>query len=95
MHQNPNKVERLAAIVGGNAVIAHMCGISRSLITRYAKEGEIPQRYRRPIEVRMRDVIEKRYPFGGDRDAALTAALDCLPPAVCPHCGASTEGKVL
>lgn len=89
------KIEKLAEIVGGKAEIARMCGVSRSIITRYDNlDGELPVRFRAPILDNLRDVISKKY--GAEKiDEMLTEAMDCLPSAVCPCCGQSIEGLVV
>lgn len=89
------EIEKLAGIVGGKAEIARLCGVSRSIITRYDnKDGRLPVRFRKPILDGLRDAVEKRYP-PNVVDDMMAQAMECLPSAVCPCCGQSIEGMVV
>lgn len=89
------EIDKLAEIVGGKAEIARLCGVSRSIITRYSnKDGRLPVRFRKPILDGLRDTVSKRY-RADEVDDMMTQAMECLPSAVCPCCGQSTEGMVV
>jgi hypothetical protein len=90
-----NKVERLAEILGGKQELAALCGVDKSMVTRFAKKGEIPVRYRACIIGGLRAVIERRASSQTVRDAWLEEVSGLLPPDVCACCGQPLGGRVV
>lgn len=90
-----NKVERLAEILGGKQELAALCGVDKSMVTRFAKKGEIPPSYRGRIVAGLRGAIERRTSNPEARDAWLTEAVELLPPDVCACCGQPLGGRVV
>lgn len=89
-----NKVEELARLLGGKAVLADTVERSAALISRWVRRGAIPPQYNNAIRTAAREmagVISERHP-----EAWLAQVEACLDPAVCPTCGqAIEEGRIL
>lgn len=72
-----NNVERLAALFGGKGELAEVAGVDPSLVSRWVKDGNVPQRYNRKVREAARDRGVTVEPL--------------LLPDVCPTCGQAID----
>jgi hypothetical protein len=75
-----SKFSNLVAIFGSQGEIARAAGVTRALLTRWARSGRVPTQYNHKI-------LDAADQLGLDR--AMVAA--CLDEHVCPCCGQPLE----
>jgi len=78
-----NKVESLAAIVGGKAELARICEVTPPVITRAVKRG------------RLAAIHNMRLMTWASEHGRGDEILPLLEPDVCPTCGQPLRGRVI
>lgn len=94
------KTDRLAEIVGGKAILARMCGVSNSRVSKFNRDcgGELPVKHRAKVLAGLREAVEARDSRNVPNaivDKLLAEALTLLPEPICPTCGSPLEGRVV
>lgn len=91
-----NKVDRLYDLFGSGTKISMICGVSRSLVSRWKRRGAIPPMYNLRLKTAARDEAYLNFDNDHDREVFISSVSDCLELAECPTCGQKIdEHKVL
>lgn len=89
-----SRPEKLAELFGGKSVLASICEISPSIVTRWCKRGAIDPSYNIKIK---RAAGERAKDMSPDEaNEFVSQALACLDEVeICPHCGQPMTGRRL
>lgn len=98
-----SRPEKLAELFGGKSVLASICEISPSIVTRWCKRGAIDPSYNVKIKRALGDKVAamQASPDSANHDASyyddfVSQALACLDEVeICPHCGQPMTGRRL
>lgn len=80
-----NNLERVAEIFGGKAALSRACGVSKALVTRWSRKGEVPSDYHTRVKREAWFILANETPH---KAAQMEKTLyECLQIHKCPTCG--------